>query len=136
MPSKARQLADDIRGAVASLPSHLDPLCQAISAKGGPKPPPGLLHSSVPLKPHMLMMNACAQLLCLYRAHTCLPKWHVICNLFSVSTHYSSSPSCMQGCSVPHIFLVCHVLLHSPTRSALQTSSTCMMLSLHYCHSM
>ena len=43
MPSKARQLADDIRGAVASLPSHLDPLCQAIAAKGGPKPPPGLL---------------------------------------------------------------------------------------------
>lgn len=40
MPSKARQLADDIRGAVASLPSHLDPLCQAIAAKGGPKPPP------------------------------------------------------------------------------------------------
>ncbi|KAL0052590.1 hypothetical protein WJX82_004414 [Trebouxia sp. C0006] len=42
MPSKARQLADDIRGAVASLPSHLDPLCQAIAAKGGPKPPPGM----------------------------------------------------------------------------------------------
>ncbi|KAA6420881.1 MAG: ATPase family AAA domain-containing protein [Trebouxia sp. A1-2] len=42
MPSKARQLADDIRGAVASLPSHLDPLCQAIAAKGGPKPPSGM----------------------------------------------------------------------------------------------
>ncbi|KAL0036308.1 hypothetical protein WJX77_001773 [Trebouxia sp. C0004] len=42
MPSKARQLADDIRGAVASLPSHLDPLCQAIAAKGGPKSPPGM----------------------------------------------------------------------------------------------
>ncbi len=73
MPSKARQLADDIRGAVASLPSHLDPLCQAIAAKGGPKPPPGLPHSLVPLKSHMLMMNACAQLLLSYLAYTCLP---------------------------------------------------------------
>ena len=53
MPSKARQLADDIRGAVASLPSHLDPLCQAIAAKGGPKPPPGMLPSSGPLKPQL-----------------------------------------------------------------------------------
>ncbi len=74
MPSKARQLADDIRGAVASLPSHLDPLCQAIAAKGGPKPPPGLPLFLVPLKPHILMMKACAQLLLLYLAHTCLPK--------------------------------------------------------------
>jgi hypothetical protein len=74
MPSKAYQLADDIRGAVASLPSHLNPLCQAIAAKGGPKPPSGLPHSLLPLKPHMLMMIACAQLLLLYSAHTCLPK--------------------------------------------------------------
>ena len=114
MPSKARQLADDIRGAVTSLPSHLDPLCQAIAAKGGPKPPPGLLPSSVPLKPHMLTMNACAQLLRLYRTQKCLPKWHLLCSLFSVSTLCSSSPACMQGCSIPHRALVCHVLLHPP----------------------
>lgn len=49
MPSKAHQLADDIRGAVAGLPSHLEPLCQAIAARGGPQPPPGQLsqHHSV-----------------------------------------------------------------------------------------
>ena len=42
MPSKARQLADDIREAVTTLPQGLNPLCQAIAAKGGPKPPPGM----------------------------------------------------------------------------------------------
>ncbi len=76
MPSKARQLADDIRGAVASLPSHLDPLCQAIAAKGGPKPPPGLPYSLVPLKPHMLTVTNCAQRLLLYSAHTCVRRGH------------------------------------------------------------
>ena len=43
MPSKARQLADDVREAVTALPQGLNPLCQAIAARGGPKPPPGML---------------------------------------------------------------------------------------------
>ena len=48
MPSKAQDLAEHIQGAVASLPSHLDALCQAIAAKGGPKAPPGW-HNTLPL---------------------------------------------------------------------------------------
>lgn len=83
MPSKARQLADDIRGAVASLPSHLDPLCQAIAAKGGPKPPSGLLHYSMSVTPQLAHdENACTQQLLLYRAHTCLLKYHLLCSVY------------------------------------------------------
>lgn len=43
MPSKARQLADDIRAGVTALPQGLITLCQSITAKGGPKPPLGTL---------------------------------------------------------------------------------------------
>jgi len=106
MPSKARQLADDIRGAVASLPSHLDPLCQAIAAKGGPKPPPGLLHSSVSLKPQLAHDPClCATAALIQGTHLPAQMAGLICSLSFVFAHYISSPSCTQGCSVPRRFL-------------------------------
>lgn len=48
MPSKAQNMVDEMRQAVASLPRHMDAMCRAIAAKGGPKVPPGVhthLHS-------------------------------------------------------------------------------------------
>ena len=41
MPSKAQNMVDEMRQAVAGLPSHMDALCKAIAARGGPKVPPG-----------------------------------------------------------------------------------------------
>ena len=42
MPSKAQNMVDEIRQAIASLPPHMDAMCRAIAAKGGPKVPPGM----------------------------------------------------------------------------------------------
>ena len=41
MPSKAQNMVDEMRQAVASLPPHMDAMCKAIAARGGPKVPPG-----------------------------------------------------------------------------------------------
>lgn len=35
-------MVDEIRQAIASLPPHMDAMCRAIAAKGGPKVPPGM----------------------------------------------------------------------------------------------
>ena len=155
MPSKARQLADDIRGAVASLPSHLDPLCQAISAKGGPKPPPGLLHSSVSLKPQLAHDPClCATAALIQGTHLPAQMAGLICSLSFVFAHYISSPSCTQGCSVPRRFLFlidscswsgmsCCTPLQQVTapQTHLQPASCCLYITQcqqllqHYCYS-
>lgn len=42
MPSKAQNMVDEMRQAIASLPPHMDAMCRAIAARGGPKVPPGV----------------------------------------------------------------------------------------------
>ena len=41
MPSKAQNMVDEMMQALASLPPHMDAMCKAIAARGGPKLPPG-----------------------------------------------------------------------------------------------
>lgn len=54
MPSKAQNMVDEMRQAIASLPPHMDAMCRAIAAKGGPKVPPGV-HTLTPSQMKIVM---------------------------------------------------------------------------------
>ena len=58
MPSKAQNMVDEMRQAIASLPPDMDAMCKAIAAKGGPKVPPGSAthtHSLLSLHCHCML---------------------------------------------------------------------------------